>query len=334
MKEVHWIVNAKALVNTDTWYGRLINQLIFPVIIAVIVLIMNLITRGRMLSGNGLYQIFVSSILNAIIGMAISYTWSTGPDFAVAAAYILAANVGIIATMKLGLGYFGLFGGSILTCVVLQLISTWLRIKLKLPSWVLGMAICLIYEAFGVMYSLWCTKQTVGGALIQLGPTDCKGIVKFPADFLLWLGVIIVLMLIQNKTTFGLNYRAVSSNMEVAEHMGINSRKTIYLGVTIGAALMGIAGAFNAASANLVNTTSNLGSFGQIARGLAAWLLSSGMRRMDPVLSIALSSFAISALFVFLTYLGVPQGTWMSFFLGMFIVVFLCLATRSNKKEE
>ena len=46
-------MNAKALTNTDTWYGRLINQLIFPVIIGAIVLIMNMITGGRMLSGNG-----------------------------------------------------------------------------------------------------------------------------------------------------------------------------------------------------------------------------------------------------------------------------------------
>ena len=327
-------MNSKALLNKETLLGRVLNQLVFPVIIFVIIFIMNLITGGKMLTRNGIYQIFSSSVLNAIIGMAISYTWSTGPDFGVAAYYILGANVGIIACAKLGLGYVGLFGGSILTCILLQVISTTLRLKLKLPSWIMGMTICLIYESFGVMYSLWCAKQSVGGALIQLGPNDCKGIVQFPADFILWLVLIVGLMLIQNKTTFGLNYRAVSSNMEVAEHMGINSKKTIYIGVIIGAALLGIAGAFNAANANKVNTTSNLGSFAQIARGLVSWLLSSGMRRMDPVLAIALSSFAISALFVFLTYLGVPQGTWMNVFLGLFIIIFLCTSSRATRKED
>ena len=327
-------MNSKALLNKETLLGRLLNQLIFPFIIFVIIFVMNLITGGKMLTRNGIYQIFSSSVLNAIIGMAISYTWSTGPDFGVAAYYIIAANVGIVACMKLNLGYVGLFGGSILACVILQVISTTLRLKLRLPSWIMGMTICLIYESFGVMYSLWCAKQSVGGALIQLGPNDCKGIVHFPADFILWLVLIVVMMLIQNKTTFGLNYRAVSSNMEVAEHMGIDSKKTIYIGVIIGAILMGVAGAFNAANANQVNTTSNLGSFGQISRGLVSWLLSSGMRRMDPVLAIALSSFAISALFVFLTYLGVPQGTWMNVFLGLFIIIFLCTSSRAQKKED
>ena len=202
---------------------------------------------------------------------------------------ILGANVGGILVMEYGLGYFGLFGGAIATCVILQLISTTVRLKLNLPPWVIGIGMCLMYESFGIMYATSSAER--GETTVTLGSTTCRGIAEMPWIFILLFVGLIAMVLIYSRTIFGVNYQAVSSNSRVAGYMGIKEHKTIYIGVVIGAIALGIAGALQMVYSSRISIASSLDSFGMISKGLCAWLLSSGMdKKMNPPAAILLSS--------------------------------------------
>jgi Ribose/xylose/arabinose/galactoside ABC-type transport systems, permease components len=325
--------NDVSLLNMETKRGRVINTLIFPVIIAVAAVIMNLFVNGALLTGNNLQIIVNNCVANAFVAWGISYIWSSGPDFSSAAAMMLAAQVGGLATVNLNLGYFGMFAGAILACIGLQLFSTFVRIKLKLPVWVIGLAMCLAYESIGVMYS--DAMGALGQEPVTLTNNTLTAIVQMPWIFILFGAGFVFMMILYNRTSFGMKYRAVSSNPTVAGFMGIKPNKTIYIGVAIGAALLGVAAALTMIYSTRVIIQSSLGSFGTIYKGLCAWLLSAGMdKKMSPPLAIMLSAFLIAVIFNFLTYLGIPQGTYLDTILGCFILVFLVIAGRKKEGEN
>lgn len=323
--------NGKAFFSMETQQGRVANQLLYPVIVVAIVIILNLFVRGKLLTGTNMTILVANCVTNAFVAWGISYIWSSGADFSSGATLILGANIGGVLAMQYGLNSFGLFGGAIITCVILQLVSTFIRLKLNIPAWVMGLGMCLIYEAFGVMYSTACADK--GQQTVTLNSHMGKVIIQMPWIFFLLAAGLIFMMTIYSRTTIGINYQAVSCNTKVAGYMGIKSNKTILFGVTIGAVMLGIAGALQMIYSTRVATASSLGSFGAISKGLCAWLLSSGMdKKMNPPAAILLSAFLIAVVFNFLTRLGVPQGTWLDFILGCSILVFLWVAAKQSKE--
>lgn len=321
----------KSFLSQETRQGRILNMLIYPVLFLVAVLIMNIAVGGALLTPKNLSIIFVNCVPNVFVAWGVSYIWSTGPDFSCAAGMVLAGQVGGILAVNYHLGYLGMFGGCILCAVVLQLISTGIRVKLNMRPWVIGIAMCLIYESFGIMYSTACAAK--GHETVTIPSGLCAGITKMPWIVILLAAGIIFMYLLHTRTSFGLNYRALSCNEYVAEHMGINRKKTIYIGVSIGAVMMAIAGALTMILSSRITVASNLGSFGSISKGLCAWLLSSGMdNKVNPPTAIFISALFIAVIFNFLTRLGVPQGTWLDTILGAFIILFLCISARTSKK--
>lgn len=315
----------------ETRQGRIANTLLFPIILAVFAVVLNFFVEGQMLTGSNISILITNCVTNTFVAWGISYIWSSGPDFSSAASLILGALVGGILTVNFGLSYLGLFGGSILTCVLLQLFSTFIRLKLNLPVWVVGLAMCLIYESFGIIYSTSVAAN--GRETVTLSPTMCKEIIQMPWIFILLAVGLIVMIVIQTKTSFGSNYAAVSCNPKVAAYMGIKVNRTIYIGVGIGAVMLGIAGALIMIYSTRIAPPSSLGSFGTISKGLCAWLLSSGMdKRLNSQVAILLSAVFIAIIFNFLTRIGIPQGTWLDFILGIFIMFFLCLSAKGTKE--
>ncbi len=322
----------KLFLSQETRQGRIINMLIFPAIFLAVSVIMNIAIKGELLTPQNLSIIMVNCVPNVFVAWGVSYIWSTGPDFSSAASMVLAAQVGGILAVNFHLGYLGMFGGSIVTAVVLQLISTFLRLKLNMRPWVIGIAMCLIYESFGIMYATVCAAK--GQETVSLPVGMCSGIIKMPQIIILLAVGLIFMYLIHTRTSFGMNYRAISCNEYIAESMGIKRTKTIYIGVGIGAVMLAIAGALTMILSSRITAPSNLGSFATISKGLCAWLLSAGMdKKVNPPVAIFISGLFIAIIFNFFTRLGVPQGTWLDTVLGGFILLFLCLASRASKED-
>ena len=312
--------------------GRILDTLTFPIIFIILTIVMNIVANGQMLTGNNILIIFINCVPNVFVAWGVSFIWSSGPDFSAAAAMVVGSQVGGILAVNFNLGYFGLFFGCIACTMGMQVFSTFLRLKLNMRPWVIGIAMCLIYESFGIMYSTACAAQ--GKEIVTLPPGQFNAIIQMPIILFILVGGVVFMYLLHSKTKFGLNYQAVSCNEYVAEHMGIKREKTILIGVAIGAAMLGIAGALTLSLSTRMAPSSNLGSFATISKGLCAWLLSAALdKKINSPIAILISSVFIAIIFNFLTRMGVPQGTWLDTLLGAFIVLFLCISAAAEKKE-
>ncbi len=316
----------------ESGVGRALDTLMFPIIFIIVAIIMNIVIGGQLLTGSNILIMFINCVPNVFVAWGISYIWSSGPDFSAAASMVVAAQVGGILGEEFNLGYLGLFGGCIACAVGLQVFSTFIRLKLNMQPWVIGIAICLIYESFGIMYSTACAAG--GHQTVTLSAGKFSAVAQMPWILILLVAGIIFMYLLHGKTQFGINYQAVACNEYVAEQMGIKREKTILIGVAVGAVMIGVASALTMSLSSRVAVSANLGSFGSISKGLCAWLLSSAFdKKINSPIAIFISSLFIAVIFNFLTRMGIPQGTWLDTVLGAFIAVFLCVAAVAERKE-
>ena len=104
-------------------------------------------------------------------------------------------------------------------------ISTLVRIQFKLSAWVAGFAIMIFYEGMGSFYTTY--RSSINQPVETLSATVCRDLPKQPWPIILAVIGILASYIILNKTTFGINFRAVGSNAQVAGYMGIKSKKTM-----------------------------------------------------------------------------------------------------------
>lgn len=324
--------SSPALFSPETKLGRITDKLIFPVGLCVIYIICDLILGGGvLLEGSAFMTLISHTVIPTFIAWGLVFIFSGGPDFSIAGAMVLAGNLGAAAVVEWNLGYVGLFVCCILTTVVLQLLSTWVRLKFNLPTWVSGLAMLMIYEAIGAVYTQARTSQ--GMTVVTLGAEQCRalGSQPWPAIFLI-AGTIIV-HLIFSRTKIGIDYRAASNNAKVAGYMGIKSKKTQYIAALVGAVLVGIAAVLTISSSGKLNTFTGLGSMGVIGKALATWLLAGAMeKRLSKPICIVLGAFFTAMLFNVMTRLGVPSGTWQEVTNAAFILIFGASAFAGTKE--
>jgi ribose/xylose/arabinose/galactoside ABC-type transport system permease subunit len=325
-------MGSSSSISREKGIGKIWDTFKVPIIFIIVAIVMNFIVQGDLLTGENIIIILVNCVPNVFVAWGISYIWSSGPDFSAAAAMVLSAQVGGILATEFNAGYLGLFGGCIAVCIGLQVLSTSVRLKLGMQPWVIGIAICLIYESFGIMYSTACAAT--GHQTVTLPANVFTGVTQMPWILIILAAGVAFMYILNSKTQFGINYRAVSCNEFVAEHMGIKRKKTILIGVAVGAVMLGISGTLTMSLSSRMPPSSNLGSFAAISKGLCAWLLSAAMdKKINPPIAILISSIFISVIFNFLTRMGVPQGTWLDTLLGVIIVIFLCIAAVAERKE-
>jgi len=163
---------------------------------------------------------------------------------------LLGAFGGYYAVLKTGNVWYGLLAG-IAVGMVMGLVSAVMAVTLKAEQGISGIGVFL----FGLGLSDLLFQKWVGTPrpITKFPKIDIPGLSDIP-----WLGdmffrhsVIVYLafaaiplsMFIINRTTFGMNIRAVGENPEAADSLGVSVSRTRYATVTIGGTLAGTAGA-------------------------------------------------------------------------------------------
>ena len=135
-----------------------------------------------------------------------------------------------------------------------------------------------------------------------------------------------------NKTSIGLNARAVGGNADVAQMMGINTRRALMLGGLMAGFFFGFAGVMKESYAGYVVAQTGLSSLSTVFQPLAAVLLAQALQKhINIAIGIPISTFLIAMIFNILTLMGVPSGTFQEFLLGVIVVVFGITAQRNVK---
>jgi ribose transport system permease protein len=250
---------------------KIIHSLAIPVLVAAILEGLcltqgqNIITNAKSFDNFVVYTAIVM-----ITTMALSINLNSGRfDFSLGSMAALSSVIGAEIT------YSALAGGNgsaammlIVTVAVgclLGLISGAIYVALRLPPIITSLGVTLIYE--GIMYTItggkYLMKEVQNSSMSAFANT-------WVYAFIIILVVLIFMVVVFEKTTFGYDYAALKSGQKVSINTGINEVKNALICYGICGALMGLVGFLNAAR----NTTINGGqlNFGSIAIMFTAFL--------------------------------------------------------------
>lgn len=306
------------------------GKVVFFIVLIAILIIFDIVTKGRYLTSSNIITLMTQSVIPTFIAWGMCFIFTTGTmDLSLGASLILGCNVAGFLAVSLNLGYPGLIIGGVLTTVLLEFINLTCYTKTKIPSWVAGLGMAMIYEAIGSMYSSHMIN--IGKQAIDLGD-KYRLLGVAPYNVIIWIAGLIIAYIIFNRSSVGLNIRAIGGNVPVSKMMGLNVEKTIIMGGVIGGIFLGIASAINESYTGRVMPVTGLNSISFIFTPLAILFLAQAFERtVNLVVGILISAFFISSMFNVLTVIGVPSGTWQEVVLGMSIIVFGILSQRNNK---
>ncbi|AHV96290.1 ABC transporter permease [Paenibacillus sabinae] len=151
-----------------------------------------------------------------------------------------------IRTENLGLALLASVG----VTALLGLVHAFLSITLRANQTMSGLAMTLFGSGFSAYLGKSISGNPLPGKLPRLhldflNPIPVIGPIFGNLDVLTWLSfaLVIVLHLLIHRTSFGLHLRAVGDSPATADVMGVHVRLIRYGYVTVGAMLIGLAGA-------------------------------------------------------------------------------------------
>jgi simple sugar transport system permease protein len=163
---------------------------------------------------------------------------------------LLGAFGGYYTVLKTDNVWLGLLMGVAVGCI-LGLVSAVISVTLKAEQGISGIGIYL----FGLGMSDLLFQKLVGTPrpvssfpkldLPVLSDIPVLGEMLFQHSIIVYIAffAVPISMYVINRTTFGMNIRAVGENPEAADSLGVSVARTRYMTVTIGGTLAGIAGA-------------------------------------------------------------------------------------------
>ena len=310
---------------------KLRNQIILLVCYILLFVLANLLTGGKFFSQQNILSTLAHAVYPGLAAFGMCFIFTPGiVDMSLGANILLAGNVGAILAVNLNLGYPGLILGAIGSAIILEVITIYTGLKLKIPSWIAGLGFALIYEAILSLYAKHLS-DTIGKAYITM-PDNLRALGTMPGIVILWLVGFVACYFLYSRSTLGINVRALGCNQSVAEAMGIKKNKTILLGSIVGAVFVGAAALARISYNGHLVSSSGMGSISSIFRSLATFLLAQSFASVIGVPAGALlGSLLIAALFNCLTLLGVPSGTGQEIMLGAIVILCGIISNAKNK---
>jgi len=298
---------------------RFILQILFAIVAIAVLAVLNSATEGKFLSPANISTIIVNASVPTLVAWGFMFIFASGIiDLSVGAVIILAAN--IAGTIGNSTGYMGLVVSGIAAGIILVTINFTVFQVTKIPSWIAGLGMTMCYEALSSIYSQH--RLSMGLRVVQL-ENEYRALGRAPLVFIVLAIAFLLAYFIYNKTTVGLNIRAMGSNQSIAKVMGIPLSKTVVYSGLVAGIFIGAAAVTKESFAGTVNAVSGLSSLATTFQPLAAVLLSQALQKyMNISVAVFVSTVFIMAVFNALTLIGIASGTWQETILGLAVIVF------------
>jgi len=310
----------------------LFKQIMLLVLLIVLIEIMNLITGSNMLSVKNITKnILPQAVFPTVVAWGMMFIFGSGlVDLSIGAQVILGANIGAILAMDAGLGYVGLIIAPFIVIVICELMVVFCSEILKIPGWIAGLGCGLIFEAIMVMWTQ-ARSKTAGSAVITLGD-DLRVLGRWPVNVIIMVVIFVIVYLLYNRTSIGINLKAIGGDPAVSSAVGINRRRALVIAAIIGALIVGAAAILNISKAGSISASSGLASLSTIFKALAVVLIAQSLNAWvsEPLGALGAGIF-VSALFNFLTIMGVQAGTLQEVILGAVVIICGVLARLNYK---
>ena len=296
---------------------KMITFAVIAVAVIVAIIILNVLTEGKLLNPKNLKNVLAGSVVPTLVafGFLIVFTGNV-TDLSPGGIVILACT----ATGLLGNAYGVpvMVIGGIAVGVGCMLLNFLVYRITKIPPWIAGLGLLMVYEAIAVNYA---NSVAAKGQKVVVMNNDIRFLGQQPGIYIIF-----------NHTSLGINYRATGDNEDVAKVMGINVDKAMILGGIVAGAFFGYAGVIKESYAAFVNAQSGLTSLSTTFQPMAAALLALALASsINVIIAVPISTFLITLIFNVLTLFGVPSGTFQDFILGVIVILFAILAQRKVK---
>ncbi|MCD7806522.1 MAG: ABC transporter permease [Lachnospiraceae bacterium] len=313
------------------YQSRLFKQILVIGFLALFFIISNAIVGGKILTWVNIRSILMTSVFSIIVAVGLTFNNAAGVvDLSVGASIILACSFSSIVVQDFNFGYAGLIIVSLVVCILCEIITYSLIVFLKLPAWIAGLCMAMIYEAIATVFMLG-RVETSGTSIIYL--KVCRALGRFPGIFVVAAVVLVIGYFLYNKTSFSMNIRAMGSNSAVSEAVGIGRIKTMFTAALLAGCMFGIAAVVQLSYVGQITPQNGLGSLSTIFKPLATTLLAGSFSRIfNRMIGVALSAIFIASLFNVLTMLGVPSGTGQEITLGLSVILCGALSNMGNQK--
>lgn len=294
-----------------------------------------------------LSQIFQASVFASTLRLATPYILAgLGETFSQRSGVL---NLGVDGIMLLG-AFFSFYAvyqteslliGILVALIVgaiMGLIMAFISVTLKAEQGISGIGIYLFGLGFSelLFQQLLGTPKSVSGFskldIPVLSDIPIVGEIFFGHNLLVYVAFLLVPIsaFVINRTTFGLNIRAVGQNPEAADAMGVNVARTRYITVTIGGMLAGLAGA-SLSIALLKTFQQNLtAGIGFIAVALVYF---GGWRPYGIMLGALLFSF-VTALQLQIQVIGFDQIPSEFAVMAPYVITIIALVFASKRQEQ
>ena len=288
----------------------------------------NIISGGRFLARENFLIVLSHIVYPAFTAWGLSFFFACGyTDMSIGSVVVLAAFASNIFGNRYG--YVGVVIPGIVVGTLLVFINFNIFAYTKIPSWIASISLAMIYEAFGFFL-----KTNNSTKLLVTTPLDrsYRGIGQLPLSVILLVVGFILVYIIYNRTTIGLNIRAIGGNKDVSKAMGVDVNKTLLWVGIISGLFIGAAAVVQLSYSGTLTVKTGLTSMSMIFQPLAILLLAQILQKwINITIAIPICSLIIYSIFNLLTILRVPSGTLQEACLGAFLIIFAIMGQRGNK---
>lgn len=304
------------------------NFIVAVVVCIACIIVLHFLSGGNLLSPQNLLIMFSSMTLPTLIALGFTFIFACNiTDLSPGAIVLVTANVAGLTGNAFGIPMMLL--ATIGVGILCGLLNFSIYRFSKIPPWIAGLGMTMVYEAVVGAYSATCTKS--GSTVVNL-EDQYRIFGQKPLIFVVLIASVVIAYVIYNNTNVGINMRAAGCNEGVARTMGINVTKTIIAGGVIAGAFFGMAGVVKEGYAAFTPAQSGLTSLSTVFQPLAAVLLAKTLSKyINRIIAVPISTFLIVLIFNLLTQFGVPSGTFQEFLLGAVVIIFAIIAQRGVK---
>ena len=303
--------------------GNAVFVIVFFAILAAIAVSFNLITHGTFLDWINIKVIISHCIYPTFVAWGLCFLFACGyTDMSLGGVLVL----GSFAACAFGnaAGYPGVVIGGLVVGVVLVFINFNIFAYTRIPSWIAGLCLAFVYEAIAVMINMGAKTKPYVDTMLDM---EYRVLGQLPWSIIILLVVMVIVYLVYNRTTIGLNIRALGGNEKVADSIGVNVNKTLMFVGLISGLLIGCACVLQESLQGRTTVKTGLTSMNMVFQPLAVVFLSQILQKyINIIIAVPICSFVLYATFNLLTLLGVPSGTLQEVCLGAFLILFGVIA--------
>jgi len=314
--------------NIGSFKKTIISLLVTIAAIAAVAVLFDFICGGRFLLWSNINAMAMSAIVTSFAAWGYCFIFALGyMDLSVGAASLLALYAAGIAGNQIGIP--GVVIGGIIVGILLMTINFNIFAWTKIPSWIAGIGMCLIYEAFIAWYSAYVQARNT--VVVVLEP-QYRILAREPLIYVVFAIGLIFAYIMYNRTTLGLNVRAIGSNPDVSKIMGIKIPITLVLTGVVCGVLVGCNAFLIISRAGVIHPITGLGTLFMIFHPLATVLLAQVLsKRINIIVAVPFCAYFVYICFNVLSILGVPAGTLQEAVLGLSVIIFGVIAQRGTK---